>query len=87
EYRGVMRSQLRRFEPLDLESISDGLVDEVIELDPLADAATNLQAAVDGLCALFPGALRPPSPADVARALETALQQKPTLHMNVGGQS
>ncbi|KAJ2799160.1 tRNA ligase, partial [Coemansia helicoidea] len=85
-FRGIMQGNLRRFEPLEPESTSDGLVDDVIELDPLADAATNLQTAVDGLCALFPEVLQPPSPEDMALALETALQYKPTVRKNVGKQ-
>ncbi|KAJ2711455.1 tRNA ligase, partial [Coemansia spiralis] len=87
KFRDIMRGNLRCFAPLDLESPSDGLVDHVIELDPLADAAANLQTAVDGLCALFPSMLQPPSPADVARALDAALQYKPTVRKDVGRQS
>ncbi|KAJ1727292.1 trna ligase [Coemansia biformis] len=87
DFRGIMRGNLARFAPLDLDSTSDGLVEDVIELDPLADSAANLQKAVDGLCDLFPDVLTRPSAADMARALDLALAYKPTVLKDVGAKA
>ncbi|KAJ2784321.1 trna ligase [Coemansia javaensis] len=85
QFRRIMRGNVERFVPLDLESESDCAIGDVIEMDPLAESAENLQRAVDGLCALFPDALKRPSPDEVAAALEKALEYAPTVRKDVNG--
>ncbi|KAJ2306211.1 trna ligase [Coemansia sp. RSA 2704] len=76
-FRRVMNGYMTAFAPLDLESKSDKLISDVVELDPLADSDVNLQAAVDTLCDMFPDTLKRPSAVEVSQALEEALAYKP----------
>ncbi|KAJ1861126.1 trna ligase [Coemansia sp. RSA 989] len=78
-FRKIMRDFATLFTPLNLEAPSDCLVEDIIELDPLADSATNLKTAIDGLCNLFPDMLKRPSEKEVEQALEQALAFKPTV--------
>ncbi|KAJ2358326.1 trna ligase [Coemansia sp. RSA 2618] len=79
EFRRVMNGHITALAPLDLESESDKLIDDVIELDPLADSAANLRTVVDELCNMFPDTLKPPSENEVNQALEYALSYKPEV--------
>ncbi|KAJ1845934.1 trna ligase, partial [Coemansia sp. RSA 2708] len=76
-FRRVMNGYMTAFAPLDLESKSDKLISDVVELDPLADSDVNLQVAVDTLCDMFPDTLKRPSAVEVSQALEEALAYKP----------
>ncbi|KAJ2506035.1 trna ligase, partial [Coemansia sp. RSA 2052] len=79
KYRSVMNSFVTSIVPLDLEARDDSLIDDVIELDPMADSAENLRAVVDGLCSLFPEQLPRPSDSDIKQALHKALDYKPSV--------
>ncbi|KAJ2851317.1 trna ligase [Coemansia brasiliensis] len=84
DFRKIMRNFVTSFTPLDLETPSDSLIEDVIELDPLADSATNLKTAIDALCNMFPDMLKRPSEKEVEQALEHALAFKPTIQKVVG---
>ncbi|KAJ2198143.1 trna ligase [Coemansia sp. RSA 522] len=79
EFHHIMNGYIRAFAPLDLESESDKLINDVIELDSLADSAANLQVAVEALCKMFPDTLKLPSESEVNEALEYALAFKPEI--------
>ncbi|KAJ2422370.1 trna ligase [Coemansia sp. RSA 2524] len=79
EFHHIMNGYIRAFAPLDLESESDKLINDVIELDSLADSAANLQVAVEALCKMFPDTLQLPSESEVNEALEYALAFKPEI--------
>ncbi|KAJ2066377.1 tRNA ligase [Coemansia sp. RSA 922] len=79
KFRSVMHNFVTSLVPLDLESKDDSLIDDVIELDPMADSAENLRAVVDGLCDLFPDQLPRPSDSDIKQALHNALDFKPSV--------
>ncbi|KAJ2663000.1 tRNA ligase [Coemansia sp. RSA 1199] len=83
EFRRIMNGHIRAFAPLDLESESDKLINEVIELDSLADSAENLQVAVEALCKMFPDTLKLPSESEVNEALEYALAFEPEVQVVV----
>ncbi|KAJ2412542.1 trna ligase [Coemansia sp. RSA 2530] len=78
KYRSVMNNFVTSFAPLDLESKDDRLIDDVIELDPMADSKENLCAVVNGLCDLFSDQLQRPSDSAIKQALHNALDYKPT---------
>ncbi|KAI9503194.1 RNA ligase-domain-containing protein, partial [Coemansia spiralis] len=71
-FRGIMRDFVTNFAPLDLESADDALIEEVIELDPLADSAENVRTTINGLCNMFPGELERPSEQQIDEALQEA---------------
>ncbi|KAJ2838993.1 trna ligase [Coemansia erecta] len=79
EFHHIMNGYIRAFAPLDLESESDKLINDVIELDSLADSAANLQVAIEALCKMFPDTLKLPSESEVNEALEYALAFKPEI--------
>ncbi|KAJ1793269.1 trna ligase [Coemansia sp. RSA 2167] len=79
EFHHIMNGYIRAFAPLDLESESDKLINDVIELDSLADSAANLQVAVEALCKMFPDTLKLPSESEVNEALKYALAFKPEI--------
>ncbi|KAJ2358325.1 trna ligase [Coemansia sp. RSA 2618] len=79
EFRRVMNGYITTFAPLDLESESDKLIDDVIELDPLADSAANLRTVVNALCKMFPYEVKRPSENEASQALECALAFKSVL--------
>ncbi|KAJ2482476.1 trna ligase [Coemansia sp. RSA 2131] len=81
EFRRIMNGNIRAFAPLDLESESDKLINEVIELDSLADSAENLQVAVEALCKMFPDTLKLPSESEVNEALDYALAFEPEVQV------
>ncbi|KAJ2125633.1 trna ligase [Coemansia sp. RSA 720] len=84
DFRKVMNGFVRMFAPLDRDAESDRLVDDVIELDPLADSTQNLRTVIDALCGMYPDALKRPSDEEITRAVEYAMTVKPTVQKNVG---
>ncbi|KAJ2741338.1 trna ligase [Coemansia sp. BCRC 34301] len=83
KYRRVMDGFVGSMVPLDLEAKDDSLIDDVIELDPMADSAENLQVIVDGLCNLFPEQLSRPSDSEIKRVLHNAFDYKPAAVKHV----
>ncbi|KAJ2076399.1 trna ligase [Coemansia sp. RSA 988] len=81
----IIRGFQKDFQPLDLESSSDSLIEDVIELNPMEDAKVNLQEVVDKLCDMFPDMLKRPSDAEVAEALESAFAYTPSMRQSLGG--
>ncbi|KAJ2358327.1 trna ligase [Coemansia sp. RSA 2618] len=84
DFRGVMKGFVNKLVPLNLESESDNAIEDIIELDPLADSSVNLRTVIDALCKMFPDELKRPSEEDIDKALERALVYKPTVQKNVG---
>ncbi|KAJ1674804.1 trna ligase [Spiromyces aspiralis] len=72
---------LRDFEPLDQDSHSDGLIDDVIELHPLNDIHKNIQIAIDELYDLIGDKLPPrrPTREQIECSLENAKNYCPTV--------
>ncbi|KAJ1919388.1 trna ligase [Mycoemilia scoparia] len=70
---------LQGFEPLDQDSKYDNLIDDVVELNPLATPEDNLQAVIDKLCKMFPKKFKSPSTAEISRALEIARKYNPSI--------
>ncbi|KAJ2851316.1 trna ligase [Coemansia brasiliensis] len=62
------------FELLDLESRTNSLIENFIELNPLEDIAPNLQIIASELCRMFPGKLEQPSDIEIIQALESVRQ-------------
>ncbi|KAJ1830023.1 trna ligase [Coemansia sp. RSA 2711] len=85
DFKRVMKGFVTSFVPLNLESASDSLIEEIIELDPMVDSGANLRTAIDALCAMFPEALKRPAEEDIDRALRNALEFKPSVKKTVGG--
>ncbi|KAJ2794301.1 tRNA ligase, partial [Coemansia guatemalensis] len=81
----IIRDFQKDFQPLDLESSDDSLIEDVIELNPMDDAKVNLQKVVDKLCDMFPDMLRRPSDAEVSEALESASAYVPSVRQSLGG--
>ncbi|KAJ2281785.1 trna ligase, partial [Coemansia sp. RSA 370] len=84
DFRKVMSGYLQMHAALDRDSDSDRLVDDVIELDPLADSIVNLRTVIDALCRMYPDVLKRPSDEDITKALEYAMTVKPTVRKDVG---
>ncbi|KAJ2630522.1 tRNA ligase [Coemansia sp. RSA 1290] len=79
----VMNGFLSAFKPLDLESEGDRLVEDIIELDSLADTKSNLHKAIESLCDMFSEKLNVPSSNEIDEALEYALAYIPEpINMN-----
>ncbi|KAJ1886110.1 trna ligase, partial [Kickxella alabastrina] len=76
-FRKVMDGFVHSMVPLDTDSEADCLVQDVIELDPLADAMKNLQVTIDALCRMFSDLFKRPSDSDIKEALESALEYVP----------
>ncbi|KAI7824201.1 RNA ligase-domain-containing protein [Kickxella alabastrina] len=83
EFRKIMNGFIHTMVPLDLGSEEDCLVQNVIELDPLADALDNLKTAVDALCSMYPNLFKQPSESKVKDALQSAFDYAPTPHQVV----
>ncbi|KAJ2725422.1 trna ligase [Coemansia sp. Benny D115] len=77
KYRSIMYNFIKDFAPVDTESKADSLVDEVIELDPMADSAQNLALVLDALCSLDPVRFQRPSDSDIQAALDESLAFNP----------
>ncbi|ORX70225.1 hypothetical protein DL89DRAFT_223484, partial [Linderina pennispora] len=73
QFRSIMRNFVREFRPIDADSEADGLIEHVIELDPMADSSTNLRAVIDTMCEMFPEMLQRPSEDEIDAALNEAL--------------
>ncbi|KAJ2454489.1 trna ligase [Coemansia sp. RSA 2336] len=73
----VMNGYLSAFKLLDLESESDRLVEDIIELDSLADTKDNLYKAIKCLCEMFPDTLHEPSSDKIEEAFKYALAYVP----------
>ncbi|KAJ2851315.1 trna ligase [Coemansia brasiliensis] len=73
----VMKGFLSASKPLDLESESDCLVEDIIELDSLADTKSNLYKVIKYLCDIFPDMLNQPSSNEIDEALKYALAYVP----------
>ncbi|PIA17929.1 hypothetical protein COEREDRAFT_80235 [Coemansia reversa NRRL 1564] len=83
----IIRDFQKDFQPLDLESSDDNLIEDVIELNPMDDAKVNLQKVIDDLCNMFPDMLKRPSDAEISEALESATTYVPTVRQSLGGKS
>ncbi|KAJ2234067.1 tRNA ligase [Coemansia sp. RSA 485] len=75
----IMRKFVNTFVPLDMDSSGDGLIDDVIELDPVAESSQNLRVAVDYLCKSFPDLCKRPTEQEMDAALKSALEYKPEI--------
>ncbi|KAJ1945451.1 trna ligase, partial [Linderina macrospora] len=84
QFRGIMQNFVREFRPIDTDSETDGLIEHVIELDPMAESSINLRTAVDALCEMFPEMLQRPTEDAIDAALNEALAFKPTVKKVVG---
>ncbi|KAJ1961223.1 trna ligase [Dipsacomyces acuminosporus] len=78
-FRRVMRQFVHSFHPIDLESAADHLIEDVIELDPMADSAANARTVINELCNLFPDQLARPADTEIDQALQEALVFKPSV--------
>ncbi|KAI8319941.1 hypothetical protein GQ54DRAFT_298981 [Martensiomyces pterosporus] len=79
QFRNVMRGFVQNLQPIDLESADDHLIEDIIELDPMADSAVNVRTAINELCRLFPDLLELPADDEIDQALQDALAFKPTV--------
>ncbi|KAJ2654692.1 trna ligase [Coemansia sp. RSA 1200] len=84
DFRGIMRKFVTSLQPLDLESGNDAAVDDVIELEPLAETPINVRTVINSLCNLFPDELKRPTEKEIDEALEKAFNYKPTVRKFVG---
>ncbi|KAJ2783147.1 trna ligase [Coemansia interrupta] len=78
-FRQIMRHFVDGFAPIDTESAADQLFEDVVELDPLAEAGVTLRVIVDALCSAFPEMIRRPSDEEIREALRAALDYKPEV--------
>ncbi|KAJ1668780.1 tRNA ligase [Coemansia sp. RSA 1646] len=84
DFRRIMHGFVTSFAPLDQESEKDVTVDEIIELDPLADSSVNVRTVINGLCDMFPDELKKPTEEEIDQALDKALEFKPSVRKVVG---
>ncbi|KAJ1812225.1 trna ligase, partial [Coemansia sp. RSA 2598] len=78
----IMHKFVNTFMPLDTDSSADSLVDDVVELDPMAESSQNLRVAVDYLCKTFPDMCKRPTEQEIDAALQEALEYKPDILFN-----
>ncbi|KAJ1826290.1 trna ligase, partial [Coemansia sp. RSA 2703] len=78
-FRQIMRHFVDGFAPIDTESTADHLFEDVIELDPLAEAGDTLRVIVDALCNALPQMFQRPSDEEIQKALQDALDYKPKI--------
>ncbi|KAJ1721534.1 trna ligase, partial [Coemansia erecta] len=78
-FRQIMRHFVDGFAPINTESAADQLFEDVVELDPLAEAGVTLRAIVDAICNAFPDMIRRPSDEEIQKALQAALDYKPEV--------
>lgn len=84
-YKDIMQDFLKGLAPVDLESRADSLIEDIIELDPLAESGVNLRTAIQELCRLFPDQLAQPTEDKIKQALDNAFRFKPTARIDLGG--
>ncbi|ORX90518.1 hypothetical protein K493DRAFT_287930 [Basidiobolus meristosporus CBS 931.73] len=76
-FPSILGRFLNEYVPVDPNQDADSLITEVIQLDPFADAETNLQTALDTLCPLLDR--QKPGGAKIKAALHHAIHYKPNF--------